>query len=148
MTDPLPVPIRLLDPDLPAPVYAQEGDAGADLRAREAVTLEPGQRALIPTGVALALPEGCVGLVHPRSGLAAAHGITVLNAPGTVDSGYRGELKVTLLNTDLRTAYRIERGERIAQLVIQRCETALFQPVDQLPVSARGSSGFGSTGSR
>ena len=147
MTEPLPVPLRLLDPELPAPAYAREDDAGADLRAREDVLLEPGRRALIPTGVALALPPGHVGLVHPRSGLAARHGITVLNAPGTVDAGYRGELKVTLINTDPDQAHQIRRGDRIAQLVIQRHETAQFEIVEELPASQRGEAGFGSTGS-
>lgn len=140
------VPVQILDPGIEAPRYSKDGDAGADLRAREDTVLAPGQRALIPTGVAIALPEGYVGLVHPRSGLAAKHGITILNAPGTVDSGYRGELMVTLLNTDQNETYEIQRGERIAQLVIQKYEHATFGIVDELPASDRGAAGFGSTG--
>lgn len=140
------VKISLLDPDLPAPSYAKDGDAGADLRAREQVALAPGERAVVRTGVAIALPEGYVGLVHPRSGLAAKHGITIVNAPGTVDSGYRGELMVTLLNTDQNETYEVQRGDRIAQLVIQKYEHATFDVVEELPVSERGTAGFGSTG--
>ena len=140
------VALKLLDPHLPAPAYAHPGDAGADLRARHDTVLQPGQRALVATGVALALPEGYVGLVHPRSGLATRHGLTVVNAPGTVDSGYRGELKVCLLNTDRGEAYTVRRGERIAQLVIQRVATARFEPVAELPDSVRGAGGFGSSG--
>ena len=140
------VALKLLDPHLPAPAYAHPGDAGADLRARYDTVLQPGQRALVATGVALALPEGYVGLVHPRSGLATRHGLTVVNAPGTVDSGYRGELKVCLLNTDRGEAYTVRRGERIAQLVIQRVATARFEPVAELPDSVRGAGGFGSSG--
>lgn len=140
------VKISLLDPDLPAPSYAKNGDAGADLRAREQVALAPGERAVVRTGVAIALPEGYVGLVHPRSGLAAKHGITIVNAPGTVDSGYRGELMVTLLNTDQNETYEVQRGDRIAQLVIQKYEHATFDVVEELPVSERGTAGFGSTG--
>lgn len=140
------VPVQILDPGIEAPRYSKDGDAGADLRAREGTVLAPGQRALIPTGVAIALPEGYVGLVHPRSGLAAKHGITIVNAPGTVDSGYRGELMVTVLNTDQNETYEIQRGERIAQLVIQKYEHATFGIVDELPASERGASGFGSTG--
>lgn len=140
------VPVQILDPGIEAPRYSKDGDAGADLRAREDTVLAPGQRALIPTGVAIALPEGYVGLVHPRSGLAAKHGITIVNAPGTVDSGYRGELMVTVLNTDQNETYEIQRGERIAQLVIQKYEHATFGIVDELPASERGASGFGSTG--
>ncbi|CAL8897578.1 dUTP diphosphatase [Kocuria varians] len=140
------VPLQLLDAELPAPAYARAGDAGADLRARHEVHLAPGERALVDTGVAVAVPEGHVGLVHPRSGLAAKHGITVLNAPGTVDSGYRGELKVCLLNTDAREAYTVQRGERIAQLVVQEVVTARFETVAELPPSERGDRGFGSSG--
>lgn len=142
----VPVPLKMLDPDLPVPSYAKDGDAGADLRAREDLVLAPGQRVLVPTGVALALPAGHVGLVHPRSGLATEHGITIVNAPGTVDSGYRGELMVTLLNTDAERSFEIRRGDRIAQLVIQRYEQAAFEVVDELPESERGAAGFGSTG--
>lgn len=140
------VALQLLDPDLPAPAYAREGDAGADLRARADVELLPGVRALVDTGVAVAIPAGYVGLVHPRSGLAAKHGITVVNAPGTVDSGYRGELRVCLLNTDARQPYTVRRGERIAQLVVQEVVTARFRVTDRLPTSERGERGFGSSG--
>ncbi|WP_424347117.1 dUTP diphosphatase [Kocuria sp. CH-021] len=138
--------LQALDPDLPPPVYAKPGDAGADLRSREDVVLGPGQRALVPTGVAIALPEGYAAFVHPRSGLAARHGITVVNAPGTVDSGYRGEIMVTLLNTDGTESFTVRRGDRIAQLVVQRVEQAVFEVVDVLPGSARGGTGFGSSG--
>lgn len=140
------IALKMLDPDLPVPSYAHEGDAGADLCAREDVTLAPGQRALVPTGVSLALPLGYVGLIHPRSGLATKHGLTVVNAPGTVDAGYRGELKVTLLNTDAATPIVLKRGDRIAQLVIQKVERAQFIQVQDLDGSARGAGGFGSTG--
>ncbi|WP_129659095.1 dUTP diphosphatase [Rothia uropygialis] len=140
------VKITLLDPELPAPAYAQHGDAGADLRSSQDVVLAPGERALVPTGVAIALPDGYVGLVHPRSGLAAKFGITIVNAPGTVDSGYRGELMVTLLNTDQNEPYEVHRGDRIAQLVIQKYEHATFDVVEELPLSERGAAGFGSTG--
>ena len=140
------IALKMLDPELPVPSYAHEGDAGADLCAREDVTLAPGQRVLVPTGVSLALPLGYVGLVHPRSGLATKHGLTVVNAPGTVDAGYRGELKVTLLNTDASTPIVLKRGDRIAQLVIQKVERAHFIQVQDLDESARGAGGFGSTG--
>ncbi len=142
----LTVQIKMLDPELVAPAYAQQGDAGADLRSRVDITLKPGERALVPTGVAIALPEGYVGLVHPRSGLAVKHGITIVNAPGTVDSGYRGELMVTLLNTDLTESFTVNRGDRIAQLVIQKYEQVRFDPVDELDETPRGTTGFGSTG--
>lgn len=135
-----------LDPELPPPSYAHPGDAGADLRAREDVVLQPGQRRLVPTGVAIALPDGFVGLVHPRSGLAARHGLTVVNAPGTVDAGYRGEIMVTLLNTDASEPIVLRRGDRIAQLVVQRVEHACFVELEALPDSVRGAGGFGSTG--
>lgn len=128
------------------PVYAHPGDAGADLVATEAVDLAPGERALVGTGVRIALPDGYVAFVVPRSGLAAKHGITVVNAPGTVDAGYRGEIKVSLLNTDARTAYRIEPGDRIAQLILMAVPKVDFIPVEALPDSARGAGGFGSTG--
>ena len=146
MMTPVNVQIKLLDPELPAPAYAKPGDAGADLRSRIDFELEPGERALVPTGVAIALPEGYVGLVHPRSGLATKNGITIVNAPGTVDSGYRGELMVTLLNTDKTKSYHVQRGDRIAQLVIQKYEHATFTVVDELEQTERGSSGFGSSG--
>ncbi|MEN9287675.1 MAG: dUTP diphosphatase [Actinomycetota bacterium] len=127
------------------PVYAKPGDAGADLRSTADLVLGAGERALLPTGVSIALPSGYVGLVHPRSGLAAKHGITVLNAPGTVDAGYRGEIFVTLLNTS-HEEFQISRGDRIAQLVIQQFEHAKFIAVEQLPESERGDTGFGSSG--
>ena len=139
--NPLHVHIKLLDPELPAPSYAKPGDAGADLRSRIEFELEPGERALVPTGVAIALPEGYVGLVHPRSGLATKHGITIVNAPGTVDSGYRGELMVTLLNTDKTKIFHVSRGDRIAQLVIQKYEHATFTVVEELDETERGSCG-------
>jgi dUTP pyrophosphatase len=146
VTEPVPVPLRLLDPDLPVPAYAHPGDAGADLVAAEDVELSPGARALVRTGVALALPDGFVGLVHPRSGLAARLGVTVLNAPGTVDAGYRGEILVNLINHDPAATVKIARGDRIAQLVVQRVESAAFQVVDELPDTVRGAGGHGSTG--
>lgn len=129
------------------PSYAKPGDAGADLRSTETLTLEPGARALVKTGVRIAMPDGYVGLVHPRSGLAAKHGITVLNTPGTVDAGYRGELMVTLINTS-KEAFEITRGDRIAQLLFQKVENATFHAVSELPESARGETGFGSSGRR
>lgn len=129
----------------PVPSYAHPGDAGADLHAAEAVTLEPGQRALVGTGVAIALPDGYAAFVHPRSGLAAKHGITIVNAPGTVDAGYRGEIKVNLLNTG-GEPHRIEVGDRIAQLVVQRVERVRFVEAERLPGSDRGERGHGSTG--
>jgi dUTP pyrophosphatase len=138
--------IQRLDPGLPAPAYAHPGDAGADLCATEDVELEPGERQMVPTGIAIALPDGYAAFVHPRSGLAARLGVTIVNAPGTVDAGYRGEIKVTLLNTDIRSTVRLQRGDRIAQLVIQRVERAVFHEVETLPGSARGDGGFGSTG--
>jgi dUTP pyrophosphatase len=140
------VALRKLDPDLPVPAYAHPGDAGADLMAAEDVELAPGARALVRTGVAIALPAGYVGLVHPRSGLASRLGVTVLNAPGTVDSGYRGEILVNLVNHDRVTTAKIYRGDRIAQLVVQRVERADFHVVEQLPVTSRGAGGHGSTG--
>ncbi len=146
MMTPVNVHIKLLDPELPAPAYAKPGDAGADLRSRIDFELEPGERALVPTGVAIALPEGYVGMVHPRSGMATKNGITIVNAPGTVDSGYRGELMVTLLNTDKTKSFHVQRGDRIAQLIIQKYEHATFTVVDELDQTERGSSGFGSSG--
>ena len=138
--------IRRLDPGVPVPGYAHPGDAGADLVAAADVELAPGQRAIVPTGVAIALPDGYAAFVHPRSGLAAKHGVTIVNAPGTVDAGYRGEIRVTLLNTDPAQTVRFRRGDRIAQLVIQRVERAVFHEVEVLPGSVRGDGGFGSTG--
>ncbi|MFK3980436.1 dUTP diphosphatase [Micromonospora sp. NPDC050397] len=146
MTQAVPVPVRQLDPDLPLPVYAHPGDAGADLLSAQDVELAPGERVLVRTGIAIALPEGFVGLVHPRSGLAARLGVTVLNAPGTVDAGYRGEIMVNLINHDRANSAKICRGDRIAQLVVQRVERAGFHPVDELPATARGEGGHGSTG--
>jgi len=132
----------------PIPGYAHPGDAGADLVAAEAVELSPGERATIGTGVRIALPEGYAGLVVPRSGLAARHGITIVNSPGTIDAGYRGELRITLLNTDSSMPYSVAVGDRIAQLLIVPVARGRFIPVDELPESARGESGFGSTGYR
>lgn len=143
---PLPVAVVRLDPELPLPSYAHPGDAGADLHTTVDVMLAPGERALVPTGIALALPEGYVGLVHPRSGLAARHGVSIVNTPGTVDAGYRGEVKVLLVNLDPAEPVELRRGERVAQLVVQRVERAAFVEVDALPDSARGSGGYGSTG--
>jgi len=143
------VPLVRLDPELPAPGYAHPGDAGADLHTTVDVTLAPGQRALVPTGVALALPDGYVGLVHPRSGLALKHGLSIVNAPGTIDAGYRGEIKVCLINLDPEQPITLRRGDRIAQLVLQRFEQAEFveyADIEALPVSTRGAGGHGSTG--
>ncbi len=136
--------IPIIAPVLPE--YAHPGDAGADLVAAESVRLEPGQRALIGTGVRIALPDGYAAFVVPRSGLAARHGITIVNAPGTVDAGYRGEIKVSLLNTDSSAGYDVSAGDRIAQLIIMPVIQARFLPVDELPDSVRGDGGFGSTG--
>ncbi|WP_245873345.1 dUTP diphosphatase [Brevibacterium ihuae] len=135
-----------LDPELPVPAYEHDSDAGADLCARDDVVLRPFERALVPTGIALALPEGFAGFVHPRSGLAVRSGLSIVNAPGTIDAGYRGEIKVPLINLDPNTPIELSRGDRIAQLVIQRVVHARFTPVDSLEVSARGERGFGSTG--
>ena len=146
VTDVVPVPVRLLDPELPLPTYAHPGDAGADLMAAADVELPPGGRALVPTGVAIALPEGFVGLVHPRSGLAARLGVTVLNAPGTVDAGYRGEIRVCLVNLDPVEPIVLRRGDRIAQLVVQKVEHAEFIEVERLDETVRGAGGYGSTG--
>jgi dUTP pyrophosphatase len=142
----LPVAVRLLHPDATLPRYSTHGDAGADLTSVAEVTLEPGARALVPTGLALALPPGTVGLVHPRSGLAARHGVTVANAPGTVDSGYRGEVMVNLVNLDPADAFVVRVGDRIAQLVVQEYVHADFSATDSLPESERGDTGHGSTG--
>lgn len=138
--------ITRLDPELPLPRYAKGGDAGADIVSRIDITLAPGERALVPTGIAIALPDGYVALVHPRSGLAIKHGVTMVNAPGTVDAGYRGELQVILINHDRSESVSFKRGDRIAQLVIQRVERAEFVEVHELPGSGRGTGGFGSTG--
>lgn len=138
--------ITRLDPDLPLPRYAKGGDAGADIVSRIDITLAPGERALVPTGIAIALPDGYVALVHPRSGLAIKHGVTMVNAPGTVDAGYRGELQIILINHDRNESVSFKRGDRIAQLVIQKVERAEFVEVHELPGSGRGTGGFGSTG--
>jgi dUTP pyrophosphatase len=142
---PVPVQLRRLDPELPLPAYAHPGDAGADLVAAADVELAPGGRALVGTGVAIALPLGYAAFVHPRSGLAAKLGVTTLNAPGTVDAGYRGEIRVNLVNHGAEPVL-VRRGDRIAQLVVQRVEHAVFTVVDVLPESVRGTGGHGSTG--
>jgi dUTP pyrophosphatase len=138
--------VTKLHPSAIVPTYAKQGDAGADLYAIEEKTLQPGERALVKTGIAIALPEGYVGLVHPRSGLALKNGISVVNSPGTIDSGYRGEIGVVLINHDLNESFSVKVGDRIAQLVIQKFETAIFKTVSQLPPSERASGGYGSTG--
>lgn len=143
---PVRVLLHRLDAGLPVPSYAHPGDAGADLHAAVEVTLAPGERRLVPTGVALALPDGYAAFVHPRSGLAARHGITTLNSPGTVDAGYRGEIMVNLVNTDRAEPFTVRRGDRIAQLVVQRVERATFVEVGSLPGSARGDTGHGASG--
>lgn len=141
------LPVVRLDPELPLPAYAKPGDAGLDLVARENVVLRAGGgRAVVPTGLAIAIPEGHAGFVQPRSGLARDHGVTCLNTPGLIDSGYRGELRVLLINTDPTTDFEIVRGERIAQLVIQRVEHVALDVVDELPVTDRGAGGWGHTG--
>jgi dUTP pyrophosphatase len=142
----VPIQIVRLDPELPVPSYAHPGDAGADLFARVDVTLAPGERRLVPTGLAIALPEGHVALVHPRSGLANRSGLSIVNAPGTIDAGYRGEIQVCLVNLDPSATIELARGDRIAQLVVQRFESAEFVEVDELPDSVRGAGGYGSTG--
>ena len=138
--------IKRLDPGLPVPARAHPGDAGVDLYAAADAELAPGQRMIMHTGVAIALPDGYAAFVHPRSGLAARHGVTLVNAPGTVDAGYRGEIRVTLINTDASHPVAFRRGDRIAQLVIQRVACPVFHEVESLPGSARGDGGFGSTG--
>lgn len=138
--------IRRLDPDLPLPGPAHPGDAGSDLYVTADVSLGPGQRATVGTGVCIALPAGYAAFVHPRSGLAAQHGVTIVNAPGTVDAGYRGEIKIILLNTDAERSVEFRRGDRIAQLIIQRIERPVFREVQTLPGSQRGAGGHGSTG--
>jgi dUTP pyrophosphatase len=142
----LDVPVRLTVPEAGAPAYAMPGDAGADLSLAEDVELAPFQRALVGTGVAVAIPEGYAGFVHPRSGLAHRLGLSLVNAPGTIDAGYRGEIKVNLINLDPSTPLRLRRGDRIAQLVVQPVVRARFRPVAELPGSARGEGGHGSTG--
>lgn len=143
----LDVPVVRLDPELPLPAYARHADAGVDLVAAADVVLAPGGgRASVPTGLAIAIPEGYAGFVQPRSGLALRHGVTCLNTPGLIDAGYRGELRVLLVNTDPVEPFEVKRGERIAQLVIQAVEHVRFVAVDELPPSERGTGGFGSTG--
>lgn len=138
--------IKLLDEDLPMPRYQHEGDAGLDLASRVDFVLEPGERAMIPTGIAVAIPRGYAGFVLPRSGLASRHGISLVNSPGLVDSGYRGEMAIIMINTDKREAFHIKRGDRIAQLVIQKVVEATTVRVDELDATSRGEGGFGSTG--
>ena len=140
--------ITRLDPGLPLPTYAKPGDAGADLYSRIDLTLEPGERALVPTGVAIALPEGFAAFVHPRSGIAIKNGISMVNSPGTIDAGYRGELQIALINHDLRKKFAIKRGDRIAQLVFAKVEQADWTQVEMLSETERGEGGFGSTGKK
>jgi dUTP pyrophosphatase len=144
--DPVDVLIRRLDPELPLPAYALPGDAGADLRTAVDVELGPGERAVVPTGIAVAMPEGYAAFVHPRSGLAARYGVSLVNTPGTIDSGYRGEIKIIIVNLDRNDPVSFSRGDRVAQLVFQRVERARFTEVDELPGSERGDGGHGSTG--
>lgn len=146
MTQPVSVLVTRLDESVPLPSYAHPGDAGADLVTRKDLTLGPGERAMVGTGIALAVPEGYAAFVHPRSGLAHRLGVSIVNTPGTVDAGYRGEITVLLVNHDLRESAVFRRGDRIAQLVLQRVERARFEEVRQLPGSARGTGGYGSTG--
>ena len=138
--------ITRLDKDLPLPAYAKAGDAGADVYSRVDCEIAPGERALIPTGIAIAMPEGYAAFAHPRSGLAIKFGIGIANAPGTIDAGYRGELQMILINHDLKESFQVKRGDRIAQLVFQKVEKAEFVEVEELPGSGRGAAGFGSTG--
>lgn len=142
---PLAIPVTYLD-EVASLTYAHPGDAGADLVSTVDVVLEPGERSLVPTGVAIALPHGFAAFVHPRSGLALKHGISVVNTPGTIDAGYRGEIQVCLINHDLHESFAVRRGDRIAQLVVQRVEIPEFVGVDSLPESVRGTGGYGSTG--
>ncbi|NLG20495.1 MAG: dUTP diphosphatase [Actinomycetales bacterium] len=145
-TQPVPVLLHRLDDALPVPGRAHPGDAGVDLHARGDVTLAPGQRALVGTGVAIALPDGYAAFTHPRSGLAARHGITIVNAPGTIDAGYRGEIMINLLNTDATAPFTVRRGDRIAQLIVQPVSVVAFTEVSALPGSDRGTSGHGASG--
>ncbi|MEV6066095.1 dUTP diphosphatase [Nocardia sp. NPDC052001] len=146
MTGIPPISLLRLDAGMPVPTRAHEGDAGVDLCTTEDVIIEPGERVLVGTGIAIALPIGTVGLIHPRSGLAAKHGLSVVNTPGTVDAGYRGEIKVCLINHDLRTPIELRRGDRIAQLLVQRVELVDFAEVDTLDETERGAGGYGSSG--
>ncbi|MGX1710094.1 dUTP diphosphatase [Streptomyces albidoflavus] len=143
---PLDLRVRRLHPEVPLPAYGNPGDAGADLCTTEPAVLAPGKRAVLPTGIAIALPEGYAAFVHPRSGLAARCGLALVNAPGTIDAGYRGEIKVIVVNLDPREKVRFERFDRIAQLVVQQVETVRFHEVSELPGSVRAEGGFGSTG--
>jgi len=140
------VRFKKLDASVVAPSYAHEGDAGCDLRSRNDLVLHPGERALVPTGIAVAIPEGYAGFVQPRSGLAARHGITIVNTPGLIDSHYRGEIKVVLLNTDRSHSFEIHKGDKICQLVFQRVERAQLDEAAELDQTTRGEGGFGSTG--
>lgn len=142
----VPIQLKKLDPELPTPTYAKTGDAGVDLYTTVDIELAPGERQLVPTGVAIALPDGFVGLLHPRSGLAYKHGLSIVNTPGTIDAGYRGEIKVTLINTDNHAPIVLSRGDRVAQLIVQPVAHAEFSEVDELPESDRGATGFGSSG--
>jgi dUTP pyrophosphatase len=142
----LPVLIKRIDPEVPLPKYSKGGDAGADIVTRIDLTLEPGERALAPTGIAIALPYGYVAFAHPRSGLAIKHGVSMVNTPGTIDAGFRGELQVILINLDPRESISFKKGDRIAQLVFQKVEHAQFIEVEELPGSGRSDGGFGSTG--
>ena len=146
MIEPVAVLVVRLDPGLPLPSYALPGDAGFDVCTTVDITLEPGERAIVPTGIAIALPDGYAAFVHPRSGLAARHGLTIVNAPGTIDAGYRGEVKVCLLNTDAHDPVTLTRGDRIAQIVVQPVARAVLHEADRLPGSHRGEGGYGSTG--
>ena len=146
MSDRVDVLLVRLDPGLPLPAYALPGDAGFDVCTSVDITLAPGERAIVPTGIALALPDGYAAFVHPRSGLAARHGLTVVNAPGTIDAGYRGEVKVCLLNTDAHESVMLARGDRIAQIVVQAVVRAVLHEAERLPGSHRGEGGYGSTG--
>jgi dUTP pyrophosphatase len=148
MSAPIPLEILVtkLDNDAVIPTYAKSGDAGADLYSISDLVLSPGERALVKTGIAIALPNGYVGLVHPRSGLGLKNGISVVNTPGTIDAGYRGEIGVVLINHDLHESFQVKKGDRIAQLVIQKVENAQFKMVNQLPESERAAGGYGSTG--
>ena len=138
--------ITRLDQELPLPTYAKPGDAGADVYSRIDLTIHPGERALVPTGIAIAIPSGFAAFAHPRSGLAIKYGVSMVNAPGTIDAGYRGELQIILINHDLNESFVIKRGDRIAQLVFQKVESAEFIEVEELPGSGRSTGGFGSTG--
>jgi dUTP pyrophosphatase len=144
----LEIALKLLDKGLSLPRYQHEGDAGFDLASRIDICIEPGERAIVPTGVALQIPRGYAGLVLPRSGLAARHGIALVNSPGLIDSGYRGEIAVVLINTDKRNRFEIKRGDRIAQLIIQKIEEAVIREVAELDETSRGAGGFGSTGTK